>query len=430
MNDDVTKRSSERKPNNDNGNNKNILDRFLESRRQNSKSEDTTKDPFESLLISLDQDDKDFDVTRLEQKIVKIEESLIQVKEILGNYQRRTLTVEEVKLAETETKRLTGLRKELELRRKKLILEKTKLDREILQKKAKISDNIPRLQLNEKTNNQISDATPYSDNNAVITEKRKKFQKLDTNETFNKIENNNSTSLISNTQNLVSSVLDSILSKQKAKRGGWVFLCPKTLISPGEVVPIVVGGLDLLIIGSRDGKKVYCVANSCPHLGTPLETGMIERRPREDNRKRSIDKDSRKTTLKQNRAGNALLATDEKKTNGESNENDSLPQKKTNKMFSPRTKNFENKESSKNSKQQWPAPVTSLDDGCEECIVCPLHQTAFALESGEVRGKWCPYPPMLGKVMGNVRRESTLPTFLMRIRGKNIEVRLNSCLED
>ena len=57
---------------------------------------------------------------------------------------------------------------------------------------------------------------------------------------------------------------------------------------------------------------------------------------------------------------------------------------------------------------------------------CPLHHTAFALESGEVRGEWCPYPPVLGKVMGTVKRKEVLPVFDVRVKGKNIEVRLNS----
>ena len=66
------------------------------------------------------------------------------------------------------------------------------------------------------------------------------------------------------------------------------------------------------------------------------------------------------------------------------------------------------------------------NDGCEDCIVCPLHKTAFALDSGQVRGEWCPYPPVLGKVMGSVKRQETLAVFDVRTRGKNIEVRLNT----
>ena len=65
-------------------------------------------------------------------------------------------------------------------------------------------------------------------------------------------------------------------------------------------------------------------------------------------------------------------------------------------------------------------------DGCEDCIVCPLHRTAFALKSGEVRGEWCPYPPVLGKVMGTVRQPTAAAVFDIRTKGKNVEVRLNA----
>lgn len=38
-------------------------------------------------------------------------------------------------------------------------------------------------------------------------------------------------------------------------------------------------------------------------------------------------------------------------------------------------------------------------DGCVDCIVCPVHQTAFEIQSGQVTGEWCPYPPVLGGIM-------------------------------
>lgn len=38
-------------------------------------------------------------------------------------------------------------------------------------------------------------------------------------------------------------------------------------------------------------------------------------------------------------------------------------------------------------------------DGCVDCIVCPVHQTAFEIQSGQVMGEWCPYPPVLGGIM-------------------------------
>ena len=148
---------------------------------------------------------------------------------------------------------------------------------------------------------------------------------------------------------------------EKEQEGEWIVVCPKTRIAPGVVVPIVAGGLDLLIVASKDGKRLACISNSCPHLGTPLETGIIERRP-------ATGAAARKPDL--------------------------------------------------------------ADDGCEDCIVCPTHNTAFALASGEVRGEWCPYPPVLGAVMGTVKPIANLPTFQIRARGKNIEVRLASSLDD
>lgn len=57
----------------------------------------------------------------------------------------------------------------------------------------------------------------------------------------------------------------------------WVTVCAKTDIAPGMCLPISAAGLDLLLIASRDGRKLYCVANECAHFGTPLETGIIQK---------------------------------------------------------------------------------------------------------------------------------------------------------
>lgn len=177
-------------------------------------------------------------------------------------------------------------------------------------------------------------------------------------------------------QRFVSGVFD---SKQTEE---WIVVAPKTRISPGEIVPVTAGGIDLLLVASRDGSAVHCVANSCPHLGTPLEVGSLERLPIESSTNSASDD-----------------STDVKPVFKESffREND----------------------------------ITRMlkEDGCEDCIVCPLHKTAFALESGEVRGEWCPYPPVIGMLTGAVKTKSNLPVFDVRIKGKNIEVRLNTPVE-
>lgn len=163
----------------------------------------------------------------------------------------------------------------------------------------------------------------------------------------------------------------------------WVPVFPKTRIDPGELVPVTVAGIDLLVIASRDGRKLHCMANSCPHLGTPLETGVLVRLPVESKNTPEPPQPAEQQSRK-DLGGNFFT---------EMQVSDILQQ-----------------------------------DGLEECVVCPLHRTAFALESGEVRGPWCPYPPVLGAIVGQVKAPTSAAIFDVRTRGKNVEVRINSLL--
>ncbi|GBF90316.1 rieske ferredoxin [Raphidocelis subcapitata] len=48
------------------------------------------------------------------------------------------------------------------------------------------------------------------------------------------------------------------------------------------------------------------------------------------------------------------------------------------------------------------------------CVVCPAHGTAFALDSGEVKGEWCPKFPQL-PLVGKLGDKKPLPTFGCRV---------------
>jgi nitrite reductase/ring-hydroxylating ferredoxin subunit len=49
-----------------------------------------------------------------------------------------------------------------------------------------------------------------------------------------------------------------------------------------------------------------------------------------------------------------------------------------------------------------------VDKAGSPCIVCPAHNTAFDLATGEVKGEWCPkFPqlPLVGKVSPTPQQE-------------------------
>jgi nitrite reductase/ring-hydroxylating ferredoxin subunit len=186
-------------------------------------------------------------------------------------------------------------------------------------------------------------------------------------------------------QKYFSSFVDNTLPSIRKSEEQWIPVCPKTRISPGEIVPVEAAGLELILVASKDGNNIYCMVNSCPHLGTPLETGILERRPIE----------SRESTDKNDAS-----------SSGGDSEQPATPI------------------------QESDVAAMLASDGCEDCIVCPLHRTAFSLSSGEVRGEWCPYPPVLGKMMSTVKQSSAAAVFDVRTRGKNIEVRINTPLKD
>lgn len=54
-------------------------------------------------------------------------------------------------------------------------------------------------------------------------------------------------------------------------------------------------------------------------------------------------------------------------------------------------------------------------------IVCPIHRSAFDLGTGEVQS-WCPWPPVVGKVLSKISPEKSLPVFPVRVEEGSIWV--------
>lgn len=52
-------------------------------------------------------------------------------------------------------------------------------------------------------------------------------------------------------------------------------------------------------------------------------------------------------------------------------------------------------------------------------IVCPWHRSAFNLNSGAVQ-TWCPWPPVVGSVLGKVSTEKSLPVFPIKVEDGSI----------
>jgi len=74
-----------------------------------------------------------------------------------------------------------------------------------------------------------------------------------------------------------------------------------------------------------------------------------------------------------------------------------------------------------------PLDQGSLGDGT---IVCPLHKSAFSLETGELAGDWCPFPPILGPlVLGKLEPPKNLAVVPVRAKGNSIEVLVNRNLK-
>ncbi|KAG7343958.1 ferredoxin subunit of nitrite reductase and ring-hydroxylating dioxygenase [Nitzschia inconspicua] len=322
---------------------------------------------------------------RIKQQQNVVSEAQKRMQSARGIVQRESRQ-EEVK-REVEKLRRIEAQKVVDLQRLER-LEKSRLERELRQQgippaaadKAKVSVSSAALRQSSATSSPSAPIKPAS-----MSRPSDRKTKGDKAEKKDDDDDDGDASGFTSGFNVVSAAqkfMSGLFDKEEEE---WIVVAPKTRISPGELVPVTVAGIDLLLVASKDGSALHCIANSCPHLGTPLEIGTLERRPIQ----------SPSTILD----GNVTITS----PGGGEGQSGCVP-------F------FQENDISRMLKQ----------DGCEDCIVCPLHRTAFALESGEVRGEWCPYPPVIGKLTGAVKKESNLPVFDVRTRGKNIEVRLNT----
>jgi len=54
-------------------------------------------------------------------------------------------------------------------------------------------------------------------------------------------------------------------------------------------------------------------------------------------------------------------------------------------------------------------------------ITCPWHRSEFDLADGSVQS-WCPFPPVVGSILGKIASEKTLGVFPTKVEGGQIMV--------
>lgn len=54
-------------------------------------------------------------------------------------------------------------------------------------------------------------------------------------------------------------------------------------------------------------------------------------------------------------------------------------------------------------------------------IVCPRHHSVFDLESGNVED-WVPWPPLVGRALGAISQQRSLPAYPTKVEGGGIWV--------
>ncbi len=56
---------------------------------------------------------------------------------------------------------------------------------------------------------------------------------------------------------------------------------------------------------------------------------------------------------------------------------------------------------------------------CDGALVCPWHKSAFDLATGAVK-TWSPWPPVLGKLLGYLKRKTPLTVYATKVEDEHI----------
>ncbi|KAJ8904005.1 hypothetical protein NDN08_000535 [Rhodosorus marinus] len=70
---------------------------------------------------------------------------------------------------------------------------------------------------------------------------------------------------------------------------------------------------------------------------------------------------------------------------------------------------------------------TPLSDGSvgDGAIVCAQHKSSFDLTTGALKGEWCPYPPLIGPLLGKLQPPRDLLTYAVRESNGYVEALIN-----
>eukprot|EP00190_Bangiopsis_sp_CCMP1999_P007299 CAMPEP_0198722566 /NCGR_PEP_ID=MMETSP1475-20131203/249_1 /TAXON_ID= ORGANISM="Unidentified sp., Strain CCMP1999" /NCGR_SAMPLE_ID=MMETSP1475 /ASSEMBLY_ACC=CAM_ASM_001111 /LENGTH=148 /DNA_ID=CAMNT_0044483479 /DNA_START=219 /DNA_END=665 /DNA_ORIENTATION=- len=70
---------------------------------------------------------------------------------------------------------------------------------------------------------------------------------------------------------------------------------------------------------------------------------------------------------------------------------------------------------------------TPLDNGSvgDGAIVCAQHKSSWDLSTGELKGAWCPFPPLIGPVLGLLQPPRNLLVYPVRENNGYVEGLIN-----